>query len=141
MRCYSLGCLGVIVQKIRRICDRLLQVLELCAVPADMSSFSCFLGQSGLSRQTRTGGVQNFDQSFLVKVSKRVHCMYKHSLWGVEGPLHEQDPGHDHGEHVLHPRRHLVGGRRSEVDVQHPHLRVGNANKFISKWREMGNLI
>ena len=56
--------------------------------------------------------------------------MYKHSLWGVEGPLHEQDPGHDHGEHVLHPRRHLVGGRRSEVDVQHPHLRVRNANKL-----------
>ena len=52
--------------------------------------------------------------------------MYKHSLWGVEGPLHEQDPGHHHGEHVLHPRRHLVGGRRSEVDVQHPHLRIGS---------------
>ena len=48
---------------------------------------------------------------------------YKDSLWGVERPLHEQDPGHHHGEHVLHPWRHLVGGRRSEVDVQHPHLK------------------
>ena len=46
------------------------------------------------------------------------------SLWGVERPLHEQDPGHHNGEHVLHPRRHLVGGRRSEVDVQHPDLTI-----------------
>ena len=63
-------------------------------------------------------------------------------LWRIERSLHEEDPGHHHGEHVdknwlpkkikppghhhgehvLHPRRHLVGGRRPEVDVEHSDL-------------------
>ena len=45
-----------------------------------------------------------------------------HLLWRIERSLHEEDPGHHHGEHVLHPRRHLVGGRRPEVDVEHSDL-------------------
>ena len=109
------------------ICNRLLQILKLCAVPAH-SLFLMLLGQwhfervclEKVSKMLTTATLC----SVFVQSLKEVAYMYKHSLWGVEGPLHEQDPGHHHGEHVLHPRRHLVGGRRSEVDVQHPHLRI-----------------
>ena len=36
--CYSLGCLGVIVQQISRVCDWLREVLKLGAVPASRLS-------------------------------------------------------------------------------------------------------
>ena len=45
-----------------------------------------------------------------------------HLLWRIERSLHEEDPGHHHGEHVLHPGRHLVGGGGPEVDVEHSDL-------------------
>ena len=76
--CYSLGCLGVIVQQISRVCDWLREVLKLSAVPASRLSHA---------RWTTTVGwvCPKFWPKQLCPVfgQSLKECAEKHSLWGV----------------------------------------------------------